>query len=627
MLIPWTIPPALTAAATVGIDDDAGAWQGPIALLNRWSADDRMLVLADDAAVDIRPLPLPVTVQYQIAPRHDGAWVGLMTLDEVWRDGELLMGRGRIDMDDPQGAALARKIRGGFLRFVSADIDKVRGHHTCIADDGTPLGDCDALDSDLPSGEVYDQWRIMGASLLAHPAFPEASITLAPQSPQEETETVPVVGYDPAWGCVRPDGEGWQPADCDEDEAVRANADGTGPFTPEQPTAEPTLGYTADGDVPCTPREAPDAAAKACHDPSIRVDDGTTRAEAALMALAASAFAHPNFLPPTAAFCDPQLAQPTLINVSEPDADGYRTITGHLALWGVPHVSFQGRKVLAPTSPTGYERFHMRPIRTTEGLVEVGVLAMATTHAGTWVGADAAATHYDSTGAIVGAVRCGEDAFGIWMSGVLLPDIPPDQMLRLSLAAVSGDWRDEGHGLDLKAALAVPAGHEGFYTPKNAPPNRGDYALIASGAVTPAHIEQARHPSAEPSEALLEKITDRVTDRMSQQANARRRVAAAHMAVRAMRAAFAARQVYQPQVMAIATQAPLTGEEREFANALEDYWKTGEGAATIRWGTPGDWTRCHHHLTRHVGDDRASRICAQWHHDMTGLWPGDRTNP
>jgi hypothetical protein len=61
--------------------------------------------------------------------------------------------------------------------------------------------------------------------------------------------------------------------------------------------------------------------------------------------------------------------------------------------------------------------------------------------------------------------------------------------------------------------------------------------------------------------------------------------------------------------------------------SLERYWKRGVGAAKIRWGTPGDWTRCHAHLAKHVGSERAKRICAQWHHDTTGVWPGDRRNP
>ena len=55
---------------------------------------------------------------------------------------------------------------------------------------------------------------------------------------------------------------------------------------------------------------------------------------------------------------------------------------------------------------------------------------------------------------------------------------------------------------------------------------------------------------------------------------------------------------------------------------LERYWKLGPGAIKIKWGAPGDWTRCVAQLTKHVGPLRAKRICAQWHHEVTGLWPG-----
>jgi hypothetical protein len=34
---------------------------------------------------------------------------------------------------------------------------------------------------------------------------------------------------------------------------------------------------------------------------------------------------------------------------------------------------------------------------------------------------------------------------------------------------------------------------------------------------------------------------------------------------------------------------------------LKDYWKSGEGAARIRWGTRGDLTRCHDLVSRAAG--------------------------
>ena len=60
---------------------------------------------------------------------------------------------------------------------------------------------------------------------------------------------------------------------------------------------------------------------------------------------------------------------------------------------------------------------------------------------------------------------------------------------------------------------------------------------------------------------------------------------------------------------------------------LERYWKVGEGnLKVVKWGTPGDWTRCHRALKKHVGDERARRICAQWHYDVNKNWPGSKAN-
>ena len=56
---------------------------------------------------------------------------------------------------------------------------------------------------------------------------------------------------------------------------------------------------------------------------------------------------------------------------------------------------------------------------------------------------------------------------------------------------------------------------------------------------------------------------------------------------------------------------------------LKRYWLSGPGAAKIRWGTPGDFTRCVRLLKRHF--PRATEgLCANLHHEATGKWPGDR---
>lgn len=68
---------------------------------------------------------------------------------------------------------------------------------------------------------------------------------------------------------------------------------------------------------------------------------------------------------------------------------------------------------------------------------------------------------------------------------------------------------------------------------------------------------------------------------------------------------------------------------------IHSYWTTpGQpGFIKIGWGTSGDFTRC----TMLVGEKIAEnspdklrfikRICAQWHHDALGYWPGDLDMP
>jgi hypothetical protein len=61
------------------------------------------------------------------------------------------------------------------------------------------------------------------------------------------------------------------------------------------------------------------------------------------------------------------------------------------------------------------------------------------------------------------------------------------------------------------------------------------------------------------------------------------------------------------------------------AERLRMYWTVGKGGIKIRWNTPGDWTRCHRHLRKYLGE-RSKGYCANLHHRMTGMWPGDRRN-
>jgi len=63
------------------------------------------------------------------------------------------------------------------------------------------------------------------------------------------------------------------------------------------------------------------------------------------------------------------------------------------------------------------------------------------------------------------------------------------------------------------------------------------------------------------------------------------------------------------------------GLDRNRGNAekLRHYWTRGKGAAKIRWGQPGDWTRCVRHLSKYLGV-RAKGYCQLRHKEATGMY-------
>lgn len=151
-------------------------------------------------------------------------------------------------------------------------------------------------------------------------------------------------------------------------------------------------------------------------------------------------------------FENPNLTGPTLPTMGE---DG--RIYGHLAVFGQCHRSIQTECVMVPRSPSEYAHFHTSPaLRMDDGTrLPVGRLTVGTGHADPRLGAAPAAAHYDNTGACFALVRVGEDAHGVWFSGVAAPWATPEQVEQGISSPLSGDWRNFGQGLDLIAALSV----------------------------------------------------------------------------------------------------------------------------------------------------------------------------
>ncbi len=85
---------------------------------------------------------------------------------------------------------------------------------------------------------------------------------------------------------------------------------------------------------------------------------------------------------------------------------------------------------------------------------------------------------------------------------------------------------------------------------------------------------------------------------------------------------------YPADIVSRLGQLAQGGADKNRGNAerLRRYWTKGEGAAKIRWGTDGDWTRCVAELSEHLGP-RAKGYCTLRHHDALGYYPGELDRP
>lgn len=180
--------------------------------------------------------------------------------------------------------------------------------------------------------------------------------------------------------------------------------------------------------------------------------------------------------PPKAWFEDPGLSRKTRLTVTE---EGH--VFGHLAAWNECHRDVAMREcVMAPHSQQDYAPFHLGTVLSAEGdEVGVGKIVMDTRHASINLGYSAAALHYDNTGDEIAVIRCGEDEYGIWFSGAVVPEATPKKVAKLRRSPLSGDWRREKGSLELTAALAVNAPAFPVYAMED----DEQMALVAAGSV------------------------------------------------------------------------------------------------------------------------------------------------
>ena len=177
--------------------------------------------------------------------------------------------------------------------------------------------------------------------------------------------------------------------------------------------------------------------------------------------------------PPKSWFLMEEPNEPTALTFT---ADGQ--VYGHLALWDTCHTGFMNgdmaQCVKPPRSQSDYSFFHLGQIETEEGdSIAVGKLTYDTSHAPLSAGLQAASAHYDQTGSVGAFIRARDGRHGIWASGAIRSDLPPEGLRDLRANPPSGDWRSFRGRLELVAALAVVV--PGFPIP------RPELALAASG--------------------------------------------------------------------------------------------------------------------------------------------------
>lgn len=183
--------------------------------------------------------------------------------------------------------------------------------------------------------------------------------------------------------------------------------------------------------------------------------------------------------PPRAWFDNPDLIRRTPLGVDE---DG--RVSGHLASWDECHLGIGNRCVTAPHSATGYAYFLTGEVFCSDGSkLPVGKITLGTGHADPSLGFIPAAEHYDNTGSVVAVVNAGEDRFGVWVAGGLVPGVDEQRVAELRRSPLSGDWRRIGGNLELVAALAVNS--PGFPVLRASATDENELeTLVAAGVVT-----------------------------------------------------------------------------------------------------------------------------------------------
>lgn len=167
------------------VDKAAGGpkWEGVIAVEDQMTGDSRMF---SSGAMRWDVLPVPLRWVKEDTGEHFGAVV-VGRVDEVWRDGNTIYGRGIFDAGSEEGKEAIRQVTEGFTQGVSVDLDDVSFEIRVRGEMADPMTEEPAEPSDpntvmnfTPDEEVMvtTDARLRALTIVATPAFAEARIQM-----------------------------------------------------------------------------------------------------------------------------------------------------------------------------------------------------------------------------------------------------------------------------------------------------------------------------------------------------------------------------------------------------------------------------------------------------------------
>lgn len=494
--------------ATVDIAEDGAYahWEGVIVVEGTPTGDGREF--APEALTWADP---PLTLRWKKEDAHGGehdVTVAVGRIDEVWRDGVNVMGRGVVDLGSPDGAEAARRLSNETLRGISIDADDISNADVEMI---WPEIDGEDTRSELelmfapPEKVIFHGGRIRAATLCDIPAFVEAYIKLtdAVREPPLAASVIPTVeatsdgSWDAAANEIRlPDlmdiptalsAYAWvNPAWADTNSEVgRAGCR----FIHHEVADDGTVGLA--NLTACTSaisilnrgqltmsvtdkRAAYTHLAKHLRDAGLEPEPFTV--EGALVAHAVAEA----WRPPRAWLSDPHLGQLVPIIVTDEGR-----VYGHAVDWSMCHIGFDNECVKPPEEDS-FPYYMTGELVCEDGsIVAVGQITAEIGHASISMRPQAAAEHYDNTGAVVADVTLGNDAYGIWVAGAVRPDAPASLVHKLRASGqVSPDWRRIGGELRMVALLTVNASGYQIPKPRARVASGQVQALVAAGMVT-----------------------------------------------------------------------------------------------------------------------------------------------